>query len=88
MRRAHDRLAGLDPASSDWFAWLREADRESCRAELAAARAVGQGADGFPYQKLWSQWRATAEICSDPELLSELRQPIDLQEARELPELD
>lgn len=88
IRRARDRTAGLDPASTDWFAWLTEADRKSCRAELAAARAVGAGADGIPYQKLWSQWRATAEICSDPELLSELRQSNDFPEARELPELD
>lgn len=70
-----------------WVRFLPEADREQFAEELldtiAAAASLGTFA---PVSVLVHQWRHTAEVWADPDLLQALLPPIDTLDGRRVPE--
>lgn len=61
-----------------WVEFLPGPEREMFADELTRARlAESSVASCAPFAQLVREWRATAEICADPELARRLAAPID-----------
>ena len=78
---AEHRPAALSGTLADAFPWvefLPGPEREMFADELTRARLAESSVDSCaPFAQLVREWRATAEICADPELARRLAAPID-----------
>ena len=73
--------AALSDALADAFPWvefLPVTEREQFVEELTRTMVAASSVDSCtPFAQLVREWRATAEICADPELARRLVAPID-----------
>ena len=73
--------AALSGALADAFPWvefLPEREREVFAEGLTRTMVAASSVDNCaPFAQLIREWRATAEICADPELARRLAAPID-----------
>lgn len=72
---------GIEQAVTDVFPWatfLPTDDRRAFANDLATVLSAVSSLDNFaPVGQLLREWKATAEIHADPELVRRLRRPID-----------
>lgn len=70
-----------------WLRFLPAADRQAFVTELLATIAASASVGAFaPVSVLVDQWRHTAEIWADPDLLDTLSTPLDDLDGRRVPE--
>lgn len=69
-----------------WLRWLPSETRTECVTELLGHLLAGADTGLLvPFARSLREWKATAEIHSDPELARRLRGPFDTTEAIDLP---
>lgn len=70
-----------------WLRWLPDEARPECVCELLGELLAGADTGLFmPFARALKEWKATAEIHSDPELAQRLRGPFDTVEAADIPQ--
>ncbi|QIS16213.1 hypothetical protein [Nocardia arthritidis] len=67
-----------------WFGWLPEEARAQCAAELLACARDDSVTGSARLDRAVIEWRATAEIYAEPELLRRLRGPFETDESVEV----